>query len=154
MRKSSGSHENFIRNSWQSQETVLRQPLDGHEEVDNSTSVVIPDRHVCSCLFARRPHTDLRVDTRPWLAFQTKGHGKKSHEKIMRKSKESHEKVMRKSWESHEKVMRKSWESHETVMRQSVDSHDSVMKQSWDMRQSLTLLQLQALQTCLFLSVC
>ena len=65
-----------MRKSWQSQETVLRQSLDGHEEVYYSTSVVIPYRHVCSCLFARCPHTDLRVATRPWLAFQAKGHGK------------------------------------------------------------------------------
>ena len=40
-----------------------------------------------------------------------------------------------------------SWDSHEIVMRQSWDSHETVM------RQSTTLLQLQALQTCLFLSV-
>ena len=62
--------------SWQSQETVLRQSLDGHEEVYYYTSGFIPYRHVCSCLFARCPHTDLRVATRPWLAFQAKGHGK------------------------------------------------------------------------------
>ena len=65
-----------MRKLWKSQETVLRQSIDWHEKVYYSTSVVIPYTHVCSCLFARCPHADLRVATRPWLAFQAKGHGK------------------------------------------------------------------------------
>ena len=76
MIKSWGSHQKFMRMSGQSQETVHRQSLHGHEEVYYCTSVVIFYRHFCSCLFARCPHTDLRVATRPWLAFQAKGHGK------------------------------------------------------------------------------
>ena len=44
-------------------------------------------------------------------------------------------------------ALRQSWDSNETVMRQSWDSHETIM---W---QSTNLLQLQTLQTCLFLSV-
>ena len=81
-----------------------------------------------------------------------------SHETVMRQSWDSHETVLRQSWDSHETVMRQSWDNHETVMRQTWDSPETVMRQSWDshetiMRQYTTLFQLQALQTCLFLSV-
>ena len=32
--------------------------------------------NICSCLFARCPHTDVRLATRPRLTFQAEGHGK------------------------------------------------------------------------------
>ena len=60
---------------------------------------------------------------------------------------ESCQKVAKKFPESCKTVARKSWDTHKTVMRQSWHSHETLM------RQSNTLLQLQILQTCLFLSV-
>ena len=79
-------------------------------------------------------------------------------EKVVRNSCESHDKFLRKSWESHYKVMITSIESHEKVMRKSWESHEKVMKKSWEshnrvLTNSATLLQLQTLQTWLFLSV-
>ena len=61
-----------MRKSVESQETVLRQPLYDHKEVYYCTSVAIPYRHVCSCLFARCPHTDLRVAQDHDLPFSQK----------------------------------------------------------------------------------
>ena len=47
-----------------------------------------------------------------------------------------------------------SWHSHETVMWQSWDSHETVMRQSWHSHEKHTTpLQLQTMQTYLFLSV-
>ena len=68
-------------------------------------------------------------------------------QKVARKVPESCQKIARKWPESGQKVARKLPESCQKVMRQSWDSHEIVM------RQSTPLLQLQALQTCLFLSV-
>ena len=73
IRKSWESHEKVIRKSWEIYEKVMRKSWESYEKVLLSFSC----RHVCSCLFARCPHTDLRVAPRPWLAFQAKGHGKK-----------------------------------------------------------------------------
>ena len=61
----------------------------------------------------------------------------------MRKSLEGH----KKSGATDEKVMRKSQEIYEKVIRKSGESHEKVM------RKSTTLLQMQTLKACLFLSV-